>query len=428
MARLFEPGDDTDKRVAKAGVTTVALTPRAMGAATLATAYKPAASSVRKMVIKDPAVIYLNWASADPTTAGNAVRQALKKGSDYKKSWDEYAKAVAAWRPEPPKEDDEEEEEEEEEAEEEEEKEEKKPRKAKPVPPFSLTGVWEGESDGARFRLQLHQDGESITGRLRCDAASEEVIDLEGERVEHGVKMTGLAPEGEVSFEGSTEESNTDGIAFKGTTTVGEDSLEVSLERTSEEHRVASRPKLKKGEPAAPAPKGYPKKPKFDAMQEPIKAAIEGRGRLMVSVSRSQEILDCVKACNAYGIKPVLVDAGGASSVASSIQGKITGVMPSSPGSAVSLSRSGIPVAFGSKAEEGAAGLPFYVTSSVKGGLSPTVAVRSLTADAAAILGISDRVGKIAQGLDGDVLLLDGSPLSLGSNVQRVWVGGEEIE
>ena len=148
----------------------------------------------------------------------------------------------------------------------------------------------------------------------------------------------------------------------------------------------------------------------------------------MVSVNRSQEILACVKACNSYGIKPVLVDASGASSVASSLQGKITGVIPSSPGSATALSRSGIPVAFGSKAEEGAAGLPFYVTSSVNAGLSPVVAVRSLTSDAAAILGIGDRVGRIAQGLDGDVLLLDGSPLSLGSNVQRVWVAGEEIE
>ena len=428
VTRIFEPGDETDKRVAKAGVTTVSLTPRSMGAATLATAYKPAASSVGKMVIKDPAVIYLNWASADPATAGGAVRQALKKGADYKKSWDEYAKAVAAWRPEPPKEEDEDEEEEEEDEEEEEEKEEKKPRKAKPIPPFSLTGVWEGESNDARFRLQLKQDGESITGRLRCDAVSSEVIDLEGERVEHGVKMTGLAPEGEVSFEGSTEESNTDGIAFKGTTTLGEAAHEVSLERTSEEHRVAKRPELKKGEPAASAPKGYPKKPKFDPMQEPIKAAMEGRGRVMVAVSRSKEILDCVKACNAYGIKPVLVDASGASSVASSLRGKITGVMPSSPGSAVALSRSGIPVAFGSKAEEGAAGLPFYVTSGVSGGLSPTVAVRSLTSDAATILGIHDRVGRIAQGLDADVLLMDGSPLSLGSNVERVWVGGEEIK
>ena len=429
MARIFEPGDDTDKRVAKAGVTTVSLTPRAMGAATLATAYKPAASSVGKMVIKDPAVIYLNWASADPATAGSAVRQALKKGADYKKSWDEYAKAVVAWRPEPPKDDDEEDEEEEEAEEEEEEKEEKKPRKAKPIPPFSLTGVWQGESDGARFRLQLNQEGESITGRLRSDAVSAEVIDLKGERVEHGVTMTGLAPEGVVSFEGSTEESDTDGIVFKGTAKVGETAHEVSFERTSEEHRVANRPKLKRGEPAEPAPKGYPKKPKFDPMQEPIKAAMEGRGRLMVSVNRSQEILACVKACNTYGIKPVLVDAGGAASVASSIHGKITGVIPTSPSSAATLSRSGIPVAFGSKAEEGAAGLHFYVTSSVRnGGLSPTVAVRSLTADAATILGIDHRVGRIAQGLDGDVLLLDGSPLSLGSNVQRVWVAGEEIE
>ena len=85
-------------------------------------------------------------------------------------------------------------------------------------------------------------------------------------------------------------------------------------------------------------------------------------------------------------------------------------------------------MAFGSKAEEGAAGLPFYVTSGVSGGLSPTVAVRSLTSDAATILGIHDRVGRIAQGLDADVLLMDGSPLSLGSNVERVWVGGEEIK
>ncbi len=148
----------------------------------------------------------------------------------------------------------------------------------------------------------------------------------------------------------------------------------------------------------------------------------------MISVSRSKEILDCVAACNAYGIKPVLVDASGAASVASSIQGKITGVMPSSPSGAVSLSRSGIPVAFGSKAEEGAAGLHYYVTSGVQSGLSPTVAVRSLTADAAAILGIHDRVGALRPGLDADILLLDGSPLSLGSKVARVWVAGEEIE
>jgi len=428
MARIFEPGDDTDKRVAKAGVTTVSLTPRQLGTLTFATAYKPAASSLEKMVIEDPAVAYITWTSTDPLTAGNAVRQALKKGSAYKKSWDEYAKAVAAWRPEPPEEEEEEEAEEEKKEEEEKEKEEKKPRKPKPIPPFSLTGIWEGESDGARFRLQLDQDGEAVTGRLRCDAVSAEVVELVGTRVEHGVSMSGLVPEGDVAFEGSTEESNTDGIAFKATATVADVAHEVSLKRTSEEHRVARRPELRKDKPGESPPKGYPKKPKTDPTQELVRAAIEGRGRLMVSVNRSEEILACVEACNAHGIKPVLVGASSAASVADKIRGKVTGVLVSSTGSANALSRSGIPVAFGSGAEEGAADLPFYVASGIRSGLSPAVAVRSLTADAATILGIDDRVGRLVQGLDGDILLLDGSPLELGSKVMRVWVAGEEIK
>jgi len=426
MARIFEPGDATDRRVAKAGITTVSLTPRSMGTVTLATAYKPAASSLGSMVIEDPAVAYVNWASADPLSAGSAVRQVLKKGSDYKKSWDEYAKAVAAWRPEPVVE--EEEEEEAEEEEEEEEEEDKKPRKAKPIPPFSLTGVWEGEADGARFRLQLNQDGETITGRLRCEAVSAEVIDLVGTRVEHGVSMSGLSPEGEVAIEGSTEESNTDGIAFKVTATVAGASHEASLERTSEEHRVARRPELRKDEPGESPPKNYPKRPKTDPIQESIRAAIEGRGRLMVSVSRAKETIECVEACNAYGIKPVLVGISSAPSVASKIRGKVTGVIVTSTASANALAKSGIPVAFGSGAEEGAADLPFYVASGVHLGLSPAVVVQSLTADAATILGIEDRVGRLAPGLDGDILLLDGSPLDISSKVLRVWIDGEEIE
>ena len=94
------------------------------------------------------------------------------------------------------------------------EKEEKKPKKPKSIPPFALTGVWEGEGESGRLRLQLLQEGEVITGRLRSDAVSEEVVDLTGTRVEHGLAMSGLAPEGVIELEGSTVESNTDGISF----------------------------------------------------------------------------------------------------------------------------------------------------------------------------------------------------------------------
>jgi len=47
----------------------------------------------------------------------------------------------------------------------------------------------------------------------------------------------------------------------------------------------------------------------------------------------------------------------------------------------------------------------------VEGGLSPAMAVRTATADAAALLGLSHRVGTIAIGKDADLVLVQGDPL-----------------
>jgi len=60
-------------------------------------------------------------------------------------------------------------------------------------------------------------------------------------------------------------------------------------------------------------------------------------------------------------------------------------------------------------------------------GLSPDVALRALTSDSARMMAIGERVGRIAVGLDGDVLLLDGAPLEPATSVLRAWVNGEEI-
>jgi imidazolonepropionase-like amidohydrolase len=428
MARIFEPGDETDRRVAMAGVTTVALTPRNVGPGTTATVYKPAASELGAMMVEPNAVAYAPWDNADPLVAGAAVRQLIQKGAAYKKSWDEYAKQIASWKPEAEAAEEDEEGEAEEEAEEEEEKEEKKPKKPKSIPPFELTGVWEAEAESGRLRLQLLQDGEAITGRLRSDAVSAEVVELVGSRVEHALSMSGLAPEGEIKLEGSTEESNTDGISFTVTATGGGEEVTISLERVSEEYRVAERPELRKPEAPESAPKGQPKRPKLDMGMEPIRAAMEGRGRLMVSVSRPADALECVKLCNSHGIKPVLVTGSGVAGVADQLKGKVTGVLATSVSAASSLSRAGIAVAFGSGAEEGAADLPAYVASGIRSGLSPSVVVRSLTGDAAAILGVDGRVGRIAPGMDGDILFLKASPFTGAPQVARAWVAGEEIK
>ena len=50
-----------------------------------------------------------------------------------------------------------------------------------------------------------------------------------------------------------------------------------------------------------------------------------------------------------------------------------------------------------------------------------------VTADAADMFGLDSRVGRIEQGLDADILLMDGCPLDVSTSVQRVWVAGTEI-
>jgi imidazolonepropionase-like amidohydrolase len=48
----------------------------------------------------------------------------------------------------------------------------------------------------------------------------------------------------------------------------------------------------------------------------------------------------------------------------------------------------------------------------VAGGMSPAAAIRAATADAADLLGISDRAGTVDVGKDADLILVDGDPLA----------------
>jgi imidazolonepropionase-like amidohydrolase len=197
-----------------------------------------------------------------------------------------------------------------------------------------------------------------------------------------------------------------------------------------------------KAAPTPEEPKGKPKAPREDKKLEPLRRALEGQAAVVVAVERAHEILDCVEAFEAVGLRPILLGAGEAVQVADRIAGRVAGILldPRVVTEGVEeergyrlrnryadLQSAGIPVAFRSEAEGGAADLPLMAAYAVAHGLSPIGAVRALTADAARMFAIDDRVGLLATGRDGDVLLLDGSPLELSTGVQRVWVAGREV-
>lgn len=63
----------------------------------------------------------------------------------------------------------------------------------------------------------------------------------------------------------------------------------------------------------------------------------------------------------------------------------------------------------------------------VRAGLAPGDALRALTQDAAAIAGIGDRTGKLAAGLQADLVLWSGAPTDLTSRPLKVWSDGQLV-
>ncbi|MCA8967831.1 MAG: amidohydrolase family protein, partial [Planctomycetes bacterium] len=63
----------------------------------------------------------------------------------------------------------------------------------------------------------------------------------------------------------------------------------------------------------------------------------------------------------------------------------------------------------------------------VRGGLDNRKALRTLTLDAARILGVDARIGSLEAGKDADILILDGDPLHYATFVETAIVNGKVV-
>jgi imidazolonepropionase-like amidohydrolase len=66
-------------------------------------------------------------------------------------------------------------------------------------------------------------------------------------------------------------------------------------------------------------------------------------------------------------------------------------------------------------------------TMAVRDGLPRQTALEALTANPADFLGFGDRVGRLAEGYDADLVLWDGDPLDATSRATRVWIDGKSV-
>ena len=69
----------------------------------------------------------------------------------------------------------------------------------------------------------------------------------------------------------------------------------------------------------------------------------------------------------------------------------------------------------------------FIEIATVRGGLDNRKALRTLTLDAAEIMGVGDRIGSLEAGKDADILILNGDPLHYATFVTTAVVNGEVV-
>ena len=185
------------------------------------------------------------------------------------------------------------------------------------------------------------------------------------------------------------------------------------------------------------------KKPSRDLRLEALARVLRREVPLLVTVQRSQDIMSALRVAKEFNIRLVLDGAAEAFLVLDQI--KEAGVpvivhptMARSGGetenlsmeTAAKLKKAGIPFAFQSGFESYVPKtrvLLYEAAVAAANGLTFDETLAAATVDAARLLGISDRVGSLEPGKDGDVVLYDGDPFEYTSHVVGVVIQGEVV-
>lgn len=189
---------------------------------------------------------------------------------------------------------------------------------------------------------------------------------------------------------------------------------------------------------------------KTDPSLEALLPVLEGRTPVMVHCDRKDDIQAAFRLADEFQWKLILTGGTEAHKLAAEIKfRKIPVVLERvfrrttkaddghyDPRAPALLSRMGVKVAF--KVEDagswtrppvawGGGDLLEIAALAVRYGMDPETALRAVTLDAAAIIGVDDRLGSLEEGKDADFLILGGHPLRVRALPQAVFIGGKLV-
>jgi len=180
---------------------------------------------------------------------------------------------------------------------------------------------------------------------------------------------------------------------------------------------------------------------KVNVRYEAMIPLFEGKAPVMITASKKREILAAIQFAEAQKIKLILADVRDPGSAVEDIAkkkipcilGPVTQLPPEAdapydfnyalPGQ---LHKAGVKFAFGSFANQFARNIAFEAASASAYGLPYEEALKAITLKNAEIWGVGDKYGSIEKGKYADLLVTNGDPLEVKTDVKMLFIQGRQ--
>ena len=191
-------------------------------------------------------------------------------------------------------------------------------------------------------------------------------------------------------------------------------------------------------ERAANAP-GFKRDLKLEAMM-PV---LEGKVPLAVSAAAPASIHDAIAFAEKQNIKIVILQPRELGKVGGGTEGQEhpgdSGTRAGAAGDRRTIAydesftlpaeayKAGVKFAFGTFNNEFVRNLPYQAATAVAFGLPYEEALKAVTINAAEIWGVADKVGSVEKGKVADLMVTDGDPLEIQTQVKHLYIKGKEV-
>ncbi len=300
-----------------------------------------------------------------------------------------------------------------------------------------LNGLWEGTIEDERLpeavevHARLFHEGAEVKGIFSSPVAPGESAELDGTwDAENLIVRFEIEEQGiSIVIEGTIDADDHMAVNVE---VPGMGSAEFEMLRTEVDEGPVKSERKRTKKDAGPQP------PSINGDMEGMRALYEGRAVALVYADTVEQMTIAMDVFGAAKMPMQFVGGRDAADIADVLRSKNIGVVVSSSlvqridGAdvvpAAVLQENGVAVAFQSATSgRRAAMLPNALAMAARFGLGTEQILHGLTAGAADLLGIGHRVGRLAPGMDGDVVLHDGPPFDLNTRVTNVFVNGVEV-